>query len=58
MLGDAVENGSTCRRTKIATGHLLGAAGAIEAISLFLPIAIQVATAQPSISHPAVETQD
>ena len=55
LLGDAAPN-VTMSSTKSATGHLLGAAGAIEAIFSILAIRDQVAPPTINLDNPAVET--
>ncbi len=55
MLGDAASN-VTMSSTKSATGHLLGAAGAIEAIFSILAIRDQVAPPTINLDNPAIET--
>jgi 3-oxoacyl-[acyl-carrier-protein] synthase II len=55
MMGDAARN-VTMSSTKSATGHLLGAAGAIEAIFSILAIRDQVAPPTINLDNPAAET--
>ncbi len=56
LLGDAAD-GVTMSSTKSMTGHLLGAAGAIEAIFSILAIRDQVAPPTINLDNPAVETK-
>jgi 3-oxoacyl-[acyl-carrier-protein] synthase II len=54
LLGDAASK-ATMSSTKSSIGHLLGAAGAVEAIFCILAIRDQVAPPTINLDHPAVE---
>ncbi|GFE66716.1 beta-ketoacyl-ACP synthase II [Litoreibacter roseus] len=56
LLGDAASS-TAMSSTKSATGHLLGAAGAIEAIFCILAIRDQVAPPTINLETPAAETE-
>ena len=56
LLGDAASS-ATMSSTKSAIGHLLGAAGAVEAIFCILAMRDNVAPATLNLEHPSVETE-
>jgi len=56
LMGDAAA-GVTMSSTKSSTGHLLGAAGAIEAIFCVLALRDQVAPPTINLDHPAMESK-
>ena len=56
LLGDAAK-GVTMSSTKSSIGHLLGAAGAVEAIFCILALRDQIAPPTINLDNPDVETE-